>query len=247
MSRLIPGQAVVWQDRKWILLDIPSINQALLRDPATGKVELVASDQIRNGNPQAGRSGLMAIADEDWNEAWKRFEALRPLLERSSRDRSYSEVDEVAQLLGKDRTTIYRWIAKWNTTRTVSSLIRNSRSDLGKSRLPDQVEQIMRREVEAFYLTKERPTVVDLWEKITLSCGGVGIPGPNLSTVRRRVARLSDRTVMAKRFSPKKARETFEPQRGSFPGADVPLACRRRSNIDHLCRLNFDQGLLPAV
>lgn len=25
------------------------------------------------------------------------------------------------------------------------------------------------------------------------------------------------------------------------------LDCRRRSNIDHLCRLNFDQGLLPAV
>lgn len=23
--------------------------------------------------------------------------------------------------------------------------------------------------------------------------------------------------------------------------------CRRRSNIDHLCRLNFDQGLLPAI
>ena len=25
------------------------------------------------------------------------------------------------------------------------------------------------------------------------------------------------------------------------------LRCWRRSNIDHLCRLNFDQGLLPAV
>ena len=25
------------------------------------------------------------------------------------------------------------------------------------------------------------------------------------------------------------------------------LCCWRRSNIDHLCRLNFDQGLLSAV
>lgn len=230
MSRLIPGQAVIWQDRKWILMDIPSVNQALLRDPATGKIELVASEQIRNGNPQAGRNGLMAIAEEEWSQAWKRFEALRPLLERSSRDRSYAEIDAVAKELGKDRTTVYRWIAKWNTTRTVSSLIRSNRSDLGKSRLPDEVERIMSHEIEAFYLTKERPTVVQLWERITLSCRELKIPGPNLSTVRRRVARLSDRTVMATRFSSKKARETFEPLHGSFPGADVPLAVYQ---IDH--------------
>jgi hypothetical protein len=25
------------------------------------------------------------------------------------------------------------------------------------------------------------------------------------------------------------------------------IKCWRRSNSDHLCRLNFDQGLLPAV
>ncbi|WP_084382907.1 DDE-type integrase/transposase/recombinase [Curvibacter delicatus] len=230
MSRLIPGQAVIWQDQKWILLDIPSIDQALLRDPTTGKVQLIASDQIRNGNPQSGRNGLMDIDDEDWKEAWKRFEALRPLLEKGKRDRTYAEVDEVARQFGRDRATIYRWISKWNTTRTVSSLIRNGRSDLGKSRLPDEVERIMSHQVEVFYLTKERPTVVELWEQITLACRELKIPGPNLSTVRRRVARLGDRTVMAKRFSPKKARETFEPQRGSFPGADVPLAVYQ---IDH--------------
>jgi len=28
--------------------------------------------------------------------------------------------------------------------------------------------------------------------------------------------------------------------------ANQGKACWRRSNIDHLCRLNFDQGLLPA-
>ena len=31
------------------------------------------------------------------------------------------------------------------------------------------------------------------------------------------------------------------------PDAKIVTVCRRRSNIDHLCRLNFDQGLLPAV
>jgi hypothetical protein len=30
------------------------------------------------------------------------------------------------------------------------------------------------------------------------------------------------------------------------PADSVAIACWRRSNIDHLCRLNFDQGLEPA-
>jgi ABC-type branched-subunit amino acid transport system substrate-binding protein len=29
--------------------------------------------------------------------------------------------------------------------------------------------------------------------------------------------------------------------------SSVAMACCRRSNIDHLCRLNFDQGLEPAL
>lgn len=231
MSRLLPGVPVVWLNRKWILLDIPAVDRILVRDPTTGHTEVAPADEVQTAAPPASdRQGLMAIPDSEWNEAWQRFEAIRPLLERSVRNRTREEVDEIARRVGKDRATVYRWISRWSKTKTVTALLRSGRSDAGTSKLPAAVERVVAHEIEAFYLTRERPTVVELWERISLGCRQEGLKAPNLSTVRRRVERLPDRLTMAKRMSPKLAREVFEPIQGSFPGADVPLAVYQ---IDH--------------
>ena len=229
--RLLPGTVVMWDNRKWILLDIPSIDRALLRDPTSGRAELVPADEIKTDTVNASsRQGLMAIANAEWDEAWRRFQAIKPLLQRNKRDRTHKEVDEVAQLVGKDRTTVYRWIARWDKTKTVTALLRSGRKDAGGSRLNSAVERIVSHEIEVFYLSKERPTVVELWERISLGCRERNLKAPNLSTVRRRVEMLPDRLTMAKRMGSKLAREAYEPHRGSFPGADVPLAVYQ---IDH--------------
>lgn len=231
MSRLLPGSVILWNERKWILLDLPSVDSALVRDPKSGHVELAPAEQIRADVPATpDLHGLMAIPEAEWDEAWRRFEAIRPLLNRGARQRTHEEVDAVAQAVGKDRATVYRWIKQWSKTKAVSGLIRSGRSDAGSSRLPAPVEAILKQEIEAFYLTRERPTVVELWERVSLACRESGLSAPNLSTVRRRVERLPDRLTMAKRLSPKLARESFEPHRGSFPGADWPLAVYQ---IDH--------------
>lgn len=231
MTRLLPGAVVTWENRKWILLDIPDVNRTLLRDPTSGHVELVSSENIQvDWVAESSRQGLMTIADVEWDEAWRRFQAIRPLLERNKRDRTHKEVDEVAKQIGKDRTTIYRWISRWDQTRTVTALLRSGRKDAGASRLKPETESIVTQEIQTFYLTKERPTVVELWERINLSCRERNLKVPNLSTVRRRVELLPDRLTMAKRMGQKLAREVYEPHRGTFPGADVPLAVYQ---IDH--------------
>lgn len=231
MSRLIPGTPVVWKDRRWLLLDIPAVDRVLIRDPETGQTELVPPIELKADCPKnSGLHGLMNIPDKDWNEAWNRFQAIRPLLDRGRRKRTRQEIGEVAKSLGKDPATVYRWITKWEQSKTVSALIRNGRSDNGKSRLPDTVETVITHQIDTFYLVRERPTIVELWERVALACRQQGLQAPNLSTMRRRVDRLQDRLVVAKRYGTKQARETFEPLRGSFPGADVPLAVYQ---IDH--------------
>lgn len=255
MSRLLPGSPVVWQNRKWVLLDIPAVDRVLVRDPTTGHTELAPVDQIQTDAPPASnRHGLMTIPDSEWSEAWHRFEAIRPLLDRSVRGRTHEEVDEIARTLGKDRATVYRWVSRWSKTKTVTSLLRSGRSDAGSSRLPAEVERVIAHEIEAFYLTRERPTVVELWERISLGCREIGVKTPNLSTVRRRVERLPDRLTMAKRLSPKIARENFEPIRGSFPGANVPLAVYQIDHtpidvslVDDKYRLPIGRGYLTIV
>lgn len=231
MNRLTPGTAVVWKDRNWILLDIPAIDRVLIRDPENGHIELTSPTELRTSlTSGSGRHGLMNIPDEDWNEAWSRFQAIRPLLECGPRQRTRQEVDEVAKSFGKDRATVYRWITKWKESKTVSALLRSGRSDSGKSRLSDAVEEIVRNEIDNFYLVKERPTIVELWERVAMACRAKGLKEPNMSTMRRRVDRLQDRLVVAKRYSSKQARELYEPLHGSFPGADVPLSVYQ---IDH--------------
>ena len=231
MSRLVPGTPVVWKDRTWILLDIPAIDRVLIRDPVTGHTELASTSDLKSSQPsEAGAHGLMAIPAQDWDEAWRRFEAIRPLLNREPRKRTRQEIEEVARSFGRDPATVYRWIARWTETKTVSGLVRSGRSDQGKSRLSAAVETIIKDKIENYYLVPERPTIVELSEQIALACRKEGIKPPNTATIRRRVEQLQDRLVMAKRRSSKEARETFEPLKGSFPGADVPLAVYQ---IDH--------------
>lgn len=84
------------------------------------------------------------------------------MVERDNRKRTRQEIDEVADRFGKNRATVYRWISKWHESKTVSALVRSGRSDNGRSRLASDVETIIQAEIEAFYLTRERPTVVEL-------------------------------------------------------------------------------------
>lgn len=231
MSRLIPGVPVLWKGRSWVLLDIPAIDRVLIRDPETGQTELALPSDLQSDRPLGGGvHGLMNISDEDWNEAWGRFQSIRPLLDRGPRQRTRKEVEEVAKSFGKNPATVYRWITKWDQSRTVSALTRSGRSDNGKPRLPEPVETVIKHEIETFYLVKERPSVVELWERVAGKCRQQGLAVPNVSTIRRRIDQLQDRLVMTKRYSSKQARENFEPLHGSFPGADVPLAVYQ---IDH--------------
>ncbi len=230
MKQLHPGDVVVWDERKWTLVDIPSVDRVLLRN-SDGEVELVPAAQIKSASGQGNsRQGLMAIPKEDWDEAAKRLKALRPLLDRPKRNRNQAEVDVVARIVEKDRATVYRWIKKWEEARTVSSLLRVERSDAGETRLAEEVEEAIQRWIKDYWLTQERPSVTELHERIEIECREKRLPVPSLSTIRRRVEQLSDKLKMAMRQGKKKASEVFEPLRGSFPGADFPRAVYQ---IDH--------------
>jgi putative transposase len=232
VNRLLPGAPVVWQDKNWILLDIHNLEQAVVRDSMTGTIQIVPTTELRlNHSLSSSQSrGLMTIENHEWDEAVRRFEALKSLVGQKKRERTCEDIDAVATRFGKDRVTIYRWIRRWEKTQTVSGLVRAKRSDRGASRLDPQVEDIIKQQISDFYLVKERPSVVELWERIAIACREANLKTPNINTIRRRVDRVPDRLVLSKRYSTKQAKEKFEPLKGSFPGADYPLAVYQ---IDH--------------
>ena len=63
------------------------------------------------------------------------------------------------------------------------------------------------------------------------------------------ISRLAKKEVRAETVALKKASVQYRSEIATLKKrlAEMEAQCWHRSNIDHLCRLNFDQGLLSAV
>jgi putative transposase len=109
-------------------------------------------------------------------------------------------------------------------------LLRKERSDRGESHLLETVNSIIDTAIHKIYLTAERQNAAAVIEEVRLQCFKAKIARPGDSTVRRRIALLSDRIKVEKRKGRKAAAEKYEPIKGHFPGADYPLAV---AQIDH--------------
>jgi putative transposase len=160
----------------------------------------------------------------------KHFKILKPLLKMSPAKRTLADVQKVARALGRHPAAIYRWIEKYTSAGLVSALLRKGRSDRGESHLPKTVNSIIDAAINKMYLTAERPKVAAVIEEVALQCFKAKIKRPGNTTVRCRIAILSDRIKVKTRHGSKAAAEKYEPLKGHFPSADFPLAV---AQIDH--------------
>ena len=228
---LTPGTVVIWKNEGWLLQDIPEINRALLKHRDSGRAELVDINELQlTSTSKTSNTSMVTIPTKTWEVLQKQFSLLKPLLRKGNRERTYDEIDVVAKQLGKNRVTIYRWLNRIEGNTSASALLREKRKDIGVPRISAEIDKIITDKIDSFFLVKERPSVVELWEQIAIECKDKHLKPPSRATVIRRVDRIQDRVMMTKRYSHKKARETYEPIHGAFPGAATPLAVYQ---IDH--------------
>lgn len=230
---LMPGSTVKYKEKQYVILDIAGLDAVIAKEMVTGKSERILVSQIEPDllpSTQKARQDLVKINDEDWLEAHRRFEVIRPLLELEPNRRSTEHVRAVASSSGFNTATIYRWINAYQKTSLVSSLLRSGRNDAGKSRLDPQVEKIVKECIDKHFLSPERDTPVEVWESIKSHCLKLKLPTPHQNTIRNRISLLSEEMKLEKRMGKKAAKEKFTPIKGSFPGADYPLAVVQ---IDH--------------
>ncbi|WP_316669806.1 hypothetical protein [Ralstonia psammae] len=109
-----PGVPVRWHNRDHIVLDLANLGQAVVRDAATGETNLAPIGELVPAAVEQTfvRQDLMLVEDEDWREAWTRYEMILPLLEAGS-SRSAEAVRAVAEAAGRNPATIYRWIQRY--------------------------------------------------------------------------------------------------------------------------------------
>lgn len=253
-----PGTVVRKGTKRYVVLDCEGFDTVVCQGIDSKVIARFPVTQLRlDRHPVEGTytpPDLVTVDAAEWREVVDRFEKLRPLIESSTRHR-LSEVQAVADALGKKPCTIYRWIEKYRQTGRLSVFLRKKRSDDGKKRLTANKEEIIETAIKTKYLTEEKPDAQTVIDEVGLLCHQSQITDiPHDNTVRNRIRALPERLKMEKRRGKKIAAENFEPIRGHFPGADYPLAVVQIDHtpmdvivVDEHDRLPIDRPFLTIV
>lgn len=229
--RIIPGMTVLYHGRRYHVADLASSTHALIKDqqgrPKTVPAAQLIPDMSSSSEPLPD---IETIPGSDWDDAVKIYDSIEPLIRMGKGARTRAEVRAVAITVGKDISTVYRWLEDYEATGLLSSLMRKPRSDKGKRRLDERVEAIIAETIDSFYLNKQKRTPAKTVFEVRKKCTEAGLPLPAPETVRNRIFEVSEETRLRRRKGAKAANERFQPLRGSFPGADFPLAVVQ---IDH--------------
>jgi putative transposase len=169
--------------------------------------------------------GVSELSESDWQTAKSRFEVISPII------RGEQSVYTVARQSGVGKSTLYRWLEKYERTGLVTSLVNDENNGgRGKNRLPEEIDSIIQSVIEARYLTKQKITVKKVCQEIAMRCRGAGLKQPSYKAIRQRINNISSEDKLHRRYHRSIAQNRFKPLEGSFPGSDYPLAIVQ---IDH--------------
>jgi putative transposase len=237
--QIAPDVSVSFGGRRFRIKHILNLETVLAADETTGGLkrlfikDLAPADEANTASGEVEDADtsieVMSVDKADWEEANRRYVLIKPLLETPRRTREM--VEEQARAGGVHMTTIYRWIDAFCCTELVSALLPNKRGfKEGNIRLSPEVEAIVQASIEDVYLHKQKRSVSKTCEEVKIRCRNAGLIPPHPNTVRNRIEVISGKKKKARREGARAAREGSEPVRGSFPGADFPLAYVQ---IDH--------------
>ncbi len=171
---------------------------------------------------------LESIDPKMWEIAKKRLSIIKPIMELKLPG---TEIKKIAKKEKISVATIYRWIKRYNSTGTLTSLLPEDNSGgRGKGRLDEIQETIINTIIHKDYLTTQKLNAVKVYEKIKNECKNAKVDSPNYNTIRKRIAKLADYLVLSKRNDKKSTDALYKPLKGKFPGATHPLSVIQ---IDH--------------
>lgn len=229
-AHLPPGTAVKDPNGSYIIVGLLNANEVLVEDVRGRVVTRLARNLTVDTLPQSKKTDLATIPDASWQHATARRDTLRSLLAMKKSEHSREKINQIAQMFDVHETTVYRWIKKYRQQGTVSCLLRQPRADKNQNRLGKRAEEIIKKSIEDVYLTKQKCSIAKVVQEVHRACKNEGLHLPDAKTVRSRVLAIAEETRVRRRDGSKTARAHYQEIRGSFPGADFPLAVVQ---IDH--------------
>jgi len=170
---------------------------------------------------------LNDIPDELWQIALERYALIAPIINNNPK----CTVAQIARQSGIHRSTIYRWMERFEQTKSASALVDTKRSGgEGVPRLALDIDDIINAVINDRYLNKQKLTISRISIEVALKCREKGLKPPVYNTIRNRINAISEEQKIATRQHSNVARNIFKPVEGCFPDAHYPLAAIQ---IDH--------------
>lgn len=229
------GSQVGYNGSNYIIQRILNFNTVVL-NPSDGIGNLIKAG-ISDLRPSYSEKGsdqnkkdidVSLIPEKDWEIAQKRHAIVSPIIENKL---STEEIKQIAKDSKIHIATLYRWIARFQKTNQMSSLVPSDKDGgRGGSRISKELELIIKTTIEDEYLTKQKKTIQKVCDEVAIRCHNAKIDPPSSGTIRRRVEALSNEYKMRHRHGKDETQKKYEPLRAKYREAKVPLQIVQ---IDH--------------
>lgn len=233
---IVPGNSVLYQEQNYQIKAVLDLQRVLLVNPIEGKtvvadiclLELPTTTQLSSTKCHYD---LSTISEKYWQIAKKREEVLAPLAKASIC--TSQQIQKASKFLKLKRRQIYYLLNSYRASGyKLGSLVpKKTCGGVGKSRLNEEIEQVISSVIKQLYLTPQKLKVSAIIEEIRRLCSSGNLKPPAAATIRNRVSNCyTDQKIVGKRDGVKKAKAQFSPIIGGFPQQQYPLQVYQ---IDH--------------
>ena len=223
-----PGAVIQADGKRYIVRRFDSTTTVIARNLSSGLDCVVALANVSSTSlHEMPTVDLATISESQWELAEARYRAVEEVarLDKVTRD----AMAEIARRHDKSINTLYRWVADFAESGSLTALMRKTRSDQGAKKLDPAGERILTDVIAAEYLTdqKKRPFIVH--RALQTRSRIAGLKSPSARTLMRRIDELHpQRTADAR--GDRKTASRLKTMVGSFRDVDTPNAVWQ---IDH--------------
>lgn len=173
-------------------------------------------------------SELSLVTEAQWKEARRCMAVIQRLARGPTR--RVRDVDQAAGELGFSRSQVYVLLQRYLVDPRLTSLVPRRRGpEHGRSKLSDEIDQLVDESIETVYLVQQRPKISDLVLEIRRRCHTLGLTPPGRKAIATRLRKKPRQEIVGRREGRKSARDRFGPAIGSLTAA-TPLSLVQ---IDH--------------
>jgi putative transposase len=230
---IAPGNIVSYQGSLVTIRKLIGLDSVIVEHNLTRKTMTVTRQEILPSSPvqETKLTGSLSssYSQQEWDDANAKFEIIKKAVENPG---DGTVVEDIAEKSGRSKATIYRWLEKYERSKSILSLVegRGSKTS-GRKKLDNDVEEIIKEGIKLIYFAKGvRKDVNKVIEFVVSTCKKLKLKSPHPNSIRNRIKELDEYAVAQNRESMKTAREKFDENRGAFPEPESALGVVQ---IDH--------------